>query len=164
MAIAFRPAVAADVPALLEIYNEVIVNSTAIWTEEPRSLEQHQQWFAERTTQGFPILVATQSDNVIGYASYGLFRAWPGYAHTVENSVYLAPASRGRGAGTQLLARLLDHAKEQGLHTVIAGIDGENIASVRLHERAGFTKAAHLREVGRKFDRWLDLLLYQRLL
>jgi phosphinothricin acetyltransferase len=110
------------------------------------------------------VLVACQGREIIGYASYGPFRTWPGYRHTVENSIYLAASARGQGFGTQLLRALLQRADAQRLHAVIAGIDGDNVGSMRLHEKLGFVKVAQLKEVGRKFDRWLDLVFYQRLL
>jgi L-amino acid N-acyltransferase YncA len=159
-----RDAREADLPAMREIYNEVLAGSTAIFSEVQRTPEVHAQWFEERRAQGWPVLVACSDDDVIGYATYGPFRSWPGYRYTVENSIYLDARVRGRGLGVPLLGALLDRARAQGLHAMIAGIDGENHASMRLHEKLGFTKVGHLSQVGRKFDRWLDLVFYQRLL
>jgi L-amino acid N-acyltransferase len=159
-----RDAKVSDVSSLLTIYNDVLATSTSIFSDIKRSADDQSKWFEDRQAQGWPVLVAYREDEVIGYASYGPFRTWPGYRHTVENSIYLAPSARGQGVGTQLLAALLQRAEEQRLHAVVAGIDGENIASMRLHEKLGFTKVAQLKEVGRKFDRWLDLVFYQRLL
>jgi phosphinothricin acetyltransferase len=110
-------------------------------------------------------VIAACSDGVlIGYATYGAFRSWPGYRHTVENSIYLHENARGQGFGVRLLSALVERATAQGLHAMIAGIDGDNVVSMRLHEKLGFTKVGHLRQVGRKFDRWLDLVFYERLL
>jgi len=159
-----RDATEADLPAMLAIYNEVLASSTSIFSDIPRTHVDQQQWFRDRVAQERPVLVATLANEVIGYASYGPFRTWPGYRHTVENSIYLAAAARGQGIGTHLLRALLERAHAQRLHAVIAGIDGENLVSMRLHEKLGFTKVAQLKEVGRKFDRWLDLVFYQRLL
>jgi L-amino acid N-acyltransferase len=159
-----RDAKVSDVSSMLTIYNDVLATSTSIFSDIKRSADDQSKWFEDRQAQGWPVLVAYREDEVIGYASYGPFRTWPGYRHTVENSIYLAPSARGQGVGTQLLAALLQRAEEQRLHAVVAGIDGENIASMRLHEKLGFTKVAQLKEVGRKFDRWLDLVFYQRLL
>jgi L-amino acid N-acyltransferase len=159
-----RDAKVSDVSSLLTIYNDVLATSTSIFSDIKRSPDDQSKWFEDRRSQGWPVLVAHREDEVIGYASYGPFRTWPGYKHTVENSIYLAPSARGQGVGTQLLAALLQRAEEQRLHAVVAGIDGENVASMRLHEKLGFMKVAQLKEVGRKFDRWLDLVFYQRLL
>lgn len=159
-----RDALPTDCPSMLVIYNEVVRTSTAIFSDQPRSEEQQHYWFEDRTTQGLPVLVASDERGIVGFASYGPFRAWPGYRHTVENSIYFAPQARQRGYGIQLLSALVERAIEADLHTMVAGIDGENPGSMRLHEKAGFTRVAHLRQVGRKFDRWLDLTLYQRLL
>jgi phosphinothricin acetyltransferase len=158
-----RDAHVGDVDGMLTIYNDVLATSTSIFSDIKRTPEEQTKWFADRSAQGWPVLVACQSSEIIGYASYGPFRTWPGYRHTVENSIYLAPSARGRGYGTQLLGALLERAEAQRLHAVIAGIDGDNIGSMRLHEKLGFMKVAQLKEVGRKFDRWLDLVFYQRL-
>jgi len=164
MQIQIRDATEQDIAAMLSIYNDVLASSTAIFSDVPRSHVEQFSWFKDRVAQQRPVLVATCSDDVIGYASYGPFRTWPGYRHTVENSIYLASAARGKGAGTLLLRALLERAESQRVHAVIAGIDGDNIVSMRLHEKLGFSKVAQLKEVGRKFDRWLDLVFYQRLL
>jgi L-amino acid N-acyltransferase len=162
--IAIRDAGLADLPALLAIYNEVLLGSAAIWSDEPRSLEAHQAWFSERTGSGLPVLVLTGSKRVLGYATFGPFRAWSGYAKTVESSIYLAPESRGQGLGTGLLAALVERARTLDYHVMIAGIDADNRASIRLHEKLGFEQAAHFHQVGRKFGRWLDLLCFELVL
>jgi L-amino acid N-acyltransferase len=159
-----RDAAMADLDAMLAIYNDVLASSTAIFSDIERTQAEHRVWFDERRKQDRPVLVACCEKDIVGYASYGPFRTWPGYRHTVENSIYLARSARGQGIGTSLLAALLERAQQQRLHAVIAGIDGDNRGSMRLHEKLGFTKVAQLKEVGRKFDRWLDLVLYQRLL
>lgn len=153
-----------DTPSMLAIYNDVLLTSTAIFSDVPRTRGEQVRWLTERRAQDRPVIVACSGGELVGYASYGPFRSWPGYRHTVENSVYLAQSARGKGIGTQLLAALLERAREQRLHAMIAGIDGDNIASMRLHARLGFTKVAELKEVGRKFDRWLNLVLYERIL
>ncbi|HET8935708.1 MAG TPA: GNAT family N-acetyltransferase [Polyangiales bacterium] len=159
-----RDATAADCGDMLTIYNEIVSTSTAIFSETPRSPEQQEYWFEDRTANDLPVLVAIEAGHIVGFGSYGQFRAWPGYRNTVENSIYLAPAARKRGYGTALLSALIERAARAKLHTMIAGIDGENLGSMRLHEKLGFTRAAHLKQVGRKFDRWLDLMFYQRML
>jgi len=159
-----RDATANDLEGMREIYNDVLATSTSIFSDVKRTPQDQSKWFDDRCAQGWPVLVAARRGMVLGYASYGPFRTWPGYRHTVENSIYLTPSARGQGIGTVLLEALLQRAQAQRLHAVIAGIDGENVGSMRLHEKLGFTKVAQLKEVGRKFDRWLDLVFYQRLL
>jgi phosphinothricin acetyltransferase len=153
-----------DLDGMLTIYNDVLATSTAIFSDIKRTTDEQQRWFDDRCAQGWPVLVACRGGALAGYASYGPFRSWPGYRHTVENSIYLTPSARGQGIGTQLLGALLQRAQSQRLHAVIAGIDGDNVGSMRLHEKLGFMKVAQFKEVGRKFDRWLDLVFYQRLL
>lgn len=159
-----RDATASDCGDMLAIYNEILSSSTAIFSDTLRSEEQQHYWFEDRTANGLPVLVACEDGRVLGFASYGPFRAWPGYRHTVENSVYFAPSARRRGYGSALLTALIERASAAQLHTMIAGIDGDNLASMRLHEKVGFTRVAQLKQVGRKFDRWLDLTFYQRML
>lgn len=159
-----RDATAADCSDMLAIYNEVVSTSTAIFSDAQRSEEQQLYWFEDRSSHDLPVLVVRDEHTLLGFASYGPFRAWPGYRHTVESSVYIAAHARKRGVGSQLLAALIERAIEAEVHTMIAGIDGDNLGSMRLHEKHGFTRVAHLKQVGRKFDRWLDLTFYQRLL
>jgi phosphinothricin acetyltransferase len=159
-----READSNDLDAMLAIYNDVLATSTSIFSDVKRTHDEQVRWFDDRRSQDWPVLVACRDGALLGYASYGSFRTWPGYRHTVENSIYLTPSARGQGIGTLLLGALLQRAQAQRLHAVIAGIDGDNIGSMRLHEKLGFTKVAQLKEVGRKFDRWLDLVFYQRLL
>jgi phosphinothricin acetyltransferase len=159
-----RDATAADSSSMLAIYNEIVSTSTAIFSDAPRSEEQQHYWLEDRTSHDLPVLVACDEHGVVGFTSYGPFRAWPGYRHTVENSVYVAAHARKGGIGTLLLGKLIERAIDAELHTMIAGIDGDNLGSMRLHEKLGFTRVAQLAQVGRKFDRWLDLTFYQRML
>lgn len=159
-----RDATAADCGSMLSIYNEIVIHSTAIFSDTPRSEEQQHYWFEDRSSHDLPVLVAWDARGVVGFASYGSFRAWPGYRNTVENSVYVATHARKSGVGALLLSALIERAGQAGLHTMIAGIDGDNLGSMRLHEKLGFERVAHLKQVGRKFDRWLDLVFYQRML
>jgi L-amino acid N-acyltransferase len=151
-----------DLPAILAIHNDAVLTTTAVWDEAPRTLADQQQWLAAKRAAAFPVLVAVHAGDVAGYASYGPFRAWYGYRHTVENSVYVHAAHRRRGVAERLLEALIACAREQGLHVMIAGIEALNEASLRLHAKAGYVKAAHLHEVGFKFERWLDLVLMER--
>jgi phosphinothricin acetyltransferase len=153
-----------DVAGILAIYNEVIASSTAVYRETPATLEDRQQWFAARQTDGYPVLVAIDGSGVVGFASYGDFRTWPGYRFSVEHTVHIRADQRGRGVGTLLMRSLIERAQQQGKHVMIGGVDAANEASLRFHERLGFTRAAHLRQVGHKFGRWLDLVFVQRIL
>jgi L-amino acid N-acyltransferase len=158
-----RDARAADLPALLEIYNDVIATSTAVYAEAPTSLDERRAWFDARRAAGFPVIVAELDGEVAGYASFGEFRGtWPGYRHTVEHSVHLRADRRGRGLGRALVESLFPLARAAGKHVIVGGIDAENTASLRMHERLGFERVAHFREVGFKFGRWLDLVFVQR--
>ncbi len=151
-----------DLEGLVAIYNEVIATSTAIYSNTPVSLADRRQWWQARLAAGYPVLIAPDAAGVAGFASFGDFRAWPGYRFTVEHSVHVRADGRGRGVGTLLVRALLPRAAALGKHVMIAGVDAANAASIRFHERLGFEKSGHLREVGYKFDRWLDLVFLQR--
>ncbi|NMJ44130.1 N-acetyltransferase [Roseomonas sp. JC162] len=159
-----RPATEADLPAITAIYNEVIATSTAIYMDDPVSLEDRRAWFAARQSAGYPVLVADDGNGVLGLATFGDFRAFPGYRHTVEHSVHIRADARGKGLGTSLVGALFDPAVALGKHVMIAGIDASNEGSIRMHERLGFVRGAVLHEVGRKFGRWLDLLFMEKIL
>jgi phosphinothricin acetyltransferase len=162
--IEIRDANEAHLPAILDIYNDVVATSTAIYRDEPATLDDRRSWFAARKADGQPVLVAIDGDEVVGVATFGGFRPWPGYRYTVEHSVYVRADRRGQGIARALMGPLIERATALGMHVMIAGIDADNAASIRLHERLGFVKRAHLREVGFKFGRWLDLVLMQRTL
>jgi L-amino acid N-acyltransferase len=158
-----RDAAAADLPAILAIYNEVIAASAAIYTEQALSLGDRQAWFENRQRSGFPVLAAFRGGELLGFASFGDWRPWPdGYRHTAEHSVYVRARLRGAGIGTALMAVLMPRAAAMGKHVMIGAIDAGNAASLRFHAKLGFEKVAHFREVARKFDRWLDLVFVQR--
>lgn len=153
-----------DLGAILAITNDAISNGTALWTTTPATLEARRAWAAERTGQGFPVLVAERQGSVQGFGSYGPFRPHEGYHHTVEHSLYVRAEARGSGVGRALLAALVEHARRAGKHVMVGGIEAGNAASIALHAGAGFSAAATLPEVGRKFDRWLDLVFMYKLL
>ncbi|MGH9242293.1 MAG: GNAT family N-acetyltransferase [Vicinamibacterales bacterium] len=159
-----REALEQDVPGILAIYNDVIATSTAVYREDPASLDDRLQWFHARREQAYPILVAAGDAGILGFASYGDFRSWPGYRFTVEHTVHIRTDERGRGVGTMLMQALIRRAVEQDKHVMIGGVDADNEPSLRFHERLGFVRAAHLRQVGFKFGRWLDLVFVQRIL
>jgi len=157
-----RSATIEDLPAILEIYNDVICHSTAVYCDEPVDLEERQRWFLHRKEADFPVLVAEKQGNILGYASFGDFRAYPGFRYTVEHSVHLAAQSRGQGIGTTLVQALLPLAAKMGKHVMVAGVDAANLGSIRFHERLGFNEVGRMPEVGFKFGRWLDLVFLQR--
>jgi L-amino acid N-acyltransferase YncA len=165
MAIVIEDAVEADLPGILAIYNYVILHSTAVYTDAPETLEQRETWWRQRRAQGYPVLVARDTADVLGFASFGDFRpAWPGYRFTVEHSVYVRSDCQQVGTGTALMQLLLARATGLGKHAILGGIDAENTTSIRFHERLGFVQVARFRQVGWKFGRWLDLVFLERLL
>jgi phosphinothricin acetyltransferase len=153
-----------DLPGVLTIYNEVIATSTAVYSDLPVDLANRRTWWEGRVAQGYPVLVARDDSGVVGFASFGDFRAWPGYRYTVEHTVHVRAARRGAGVGTALMQPLIARGAAIGKHVMVAGVDASNAASLRFHERLGFERVAHFREVGFKFDRWLDLVFLQRFL
>jgi len=159
-----REATESDLPEILAIYNDVIATSTAVYRETPVDIEERREWMRSRVAQGYPLIVAADETGITGYGSFGDFRNWPGYKFTVEHSVHVRSDRRAHGIGAAIVAELVRRARGMGKHVVIAGIDADNIASLRLHERLGFEKVAHFREVGWKFGRWLDLVFMQRML
>lgn len=151
--------------AILEILNDAIANSTALYDYRPREPSSMLGWFEAKRAGHFPVWGALDAAGSLqGFASYGSFRAWPAYKYSVEHSVYVARGHRGQGVGTQLMRRLVQSATEQQLHALIGGIDATNTASVAFHERLGFVHAGTIKEAGFKFGRWLDLAFYQLLL
>jgi phosphinothricin acetyltransferase len=161
-----RAATEGDLSSILAIYNEVIETSTAVYALEPATLDERRAWFTSRSAMGFPVMVATDpGGDVLGFASFGEWRgAWPGYRYTVEHSVHVRHDIRGQGIGRALVESLFPLALGLGKHVMIGGIDAANRASIRFHERLGFERVAHFKEVGRKFGRWLDLVFMQRFL
>lgn len=159
-----RPANEADVPSILAIYNDAVINTTAVYTYRPHTLEMRMRWFAEHREAGFPIFVCTEESTVAGFATYGPFRPWPAYKYRVEHSVYVHPAFRRRRIAARLMETLMGTAESAGYATMIAGIDADNAASIRLHESFGFSFAGKIVKAGYKFGRWLDLVFYQKLL
>lgn len=151
--------------AILEIFNDAIANSTALYDYVPRPLESMVGWFKTKEANRFPV-IGSESDagELVGFASYGTFRAWPAYKYSVEHSVYVHKDHRGHGRGFKLMQRLIDRAREQQYHVMVGGIDITNAASVSLHEKLGFVHAGTIKHAAFKFGRWLDLGFYQLIL
>ena len=146
---------------ILDIFNEQILNSTALYEYQPRSMDNMVSWFEKKEKGHFPIVgVVNEQGRLMGFASYGTFRDWPAYQYTVEHSVYVHPDFRGQGLGVVLMKQLIEEARRQQYHVMIGGIDASNPASIAMHKKLGFTHAGTLKQVGFKFERWLDLDFY----
>jgi L-amino acid N-acyltransferase len=164
MTVTIRAATRADVPGILAIYNDAVLTTTAAWDETPHTLAMREAWYDLHMERGQPIFVAEADAHIVGWSALGNFRDKIGYRYTVENSVYVAAEQRGRGLGKLLIPPLISAARERGWHTIVAGIEASNEASIRLHARFGFVSVAHFRQVGFKFGRWLDMVFMQVLL
>ncbi len=151
--------------AIRDILNEAIAHSTALYDYQPRSEQSMRAWFEAKRAGGYPVLgVEDHAGTLLGFGSYGSFRAWPAYKYTVEHSVYVHRDHRGRGLGELLMRELIASARRGDLHALIGGVDAANSASIALHQRLGFRHVGTLPQVGFKFGRWLDLAFYQLLL
>ncbi|KTS75413.1 acetyltransferase [Pseudomonas oryzihabitans] len=165
MSLIVRDATPADLPAILAIYNDAVANTTAIWNDNLVDLANRQAWFDLRADQGYPILVAENaSGEVVGYSSFGDWRPFDGFRHTVEHSVYVRNDQRGQGIGPRLMTVLIERARACDKHVMVAAIESGNLASIRLHERLGFLTTGQMPQVGTKFGRWLDLTFMQLML
>jgi len=161
MTMQIRNAAAGDAATIATIYNDAVLHTTAIWNDVTVDADNRADWIAQRQAQGFPVLVACDDTQVLGYASYAPFRAFDGYRLTVEHSVYVDATRRGGGTGRKLMQALIDRARGDGLHVMVAAIEAGNAASIRLHESLGFGQTALMPQVGQKFGRWLDLAMLQ---
>lgn len=151
-----------DIPAIVAIYNHAVAQTTAIWNETLVDAANRLAWLADRRRQGYPVLVAVDDqDRVLGYASFGDWRAFDGYRHTVEHSVYVDRDHQGAGIGRALMQALIGRARDLGKHVMVAGIEAGNTGSIRLHQALGFQQVGLMREVGAKFGTWLDLTFLQ---
>ena len=160
-----RPATEADLPGILDIYNDAVLTTTASYDYEPSTLEHRRTWFQERQRDNYPVFVAVEKDGrVLGWSALNPYHARIGYRFTSENSVYVAANCRGKGIGRALLGPLLEAGKARGLHAILAVIDADNEASIRLHAQFGFEKVGLFKQVGFKFGRWLDVIYMEKLL
>ncbi|XTZ40392.1 N-acetyltransferase family protein [Salmonella enterica] len=150
-----------DCAQIAVIYNHAVVNTAAIWNDQTVDVDNRIGWFEARLALGYPVLVSEEDGVVTGYASFGDWRAFDGFRHTVEHSVYVHPAHQGKGIGQLLLSRLIEEARSIGKHVMVAGIESQNHASIHLHEKLGFITTAQMPQVGTKFGRWLDLTFMQ---
>jgi len=160
-----KPCNREQLPEILEILNDAILNSTALYDYKPRNRESMENWYAVKQAGCYPIIGAFDDGNVLlGFASYGSFRNWPAYKYSVEHSVYVRSDKRGKGLGELLLKEIVKSAEDQDYHVMIGGIDASNSVSIRLHEKAGFVFSGTIKHAGYKFGKWLDLSFYQLIL
>ena len=151
--------------AVLDILNEAIVNSTALYDYKPRPPESMVAWFQAKESGSYPVIGAiAESGQLLGFATYGAFRAWPAYKYSVEHSVYVHKDHRGKGIGLALMNEVIDAATAQQYHVMVGGIDAANRESIAFHEQLGFSHAGTIKQAGFKFGRWLDLAFYQLIL
>ena len=164
MQIKILPATINHLPAILEIVNHHILHSTAVYDYEIKTISDMETWFTEKQESNWPILVANQGGVVTGYATYGSFKLKAGYKFTIEHSVYVSENHNGKGIGKLLMAELITQAKEADYHTMIGVIDADNTGSIEFHKKFGFVTTGTIKEVGYKFDRWLDVTFMQLIL
>lgn len=159
-----RPATEQDLPAILEIYNEVVLNTTAAYVFEPHPLEMRRAWFEELNTQGWPVIVSEENGVVTGFGNIATFRNKPGYRYTGEHTLHVHAHHRGKGIGRALLQALITEAHRCELRALVGAIDSENTISLQLHAECGFVETGRMPQVAWKFGRWLDLVFMQLLL
>ena len=164
MSFTISDAARAQLPEIRDIFNEVIRNSTAVFSDIEVTLEDREAWLEAKHARGFPVPAAVDPSGVVGFGTFGDFRTWPGYRYSVEHTVHVRVDRRGRGVGRALVQALLQEAVRMQKHVMIAGIDAQNVTSISLHEKLGFKVVGELQEVAFKFGRWLDLKFMQRLI
>ena len=159
-----RAVKAGDYPAILAFWNPAIAQGVATFSTDQHSLESLDDMVAKRFAAGRPFIVAQDADAVLGFATYDQFRANNGYRYAMEHTVFLAPQAQGKGLGRALMTQIEDHARAAGHHMMIAGISGENTPAIGFHAAIGYRPSGRIQEAARKFDRWFDLVLMQKLL
>jgi phosphinothricin acetyltransferase len=165
MGLTIRRAVREDVPAILDIYNDAVLHTTASADYEPRSPESRLEWFDEHTRDGYPIFVAvTPGGQVVGWSALSRYKERYGYRFSTEDSIYVHRDWRRRGVGALLMPPLIDAARAMGMHVILGGIAADNTASLKLHLRFGFVQVAHYKETIYKFGQWLDVIYMEKLL
>lgn len=156
-----RHATQHDIPAILEIFNDALIHTTAVYSYQVATLQEQQDWFKHKIESGFPVYVAEDEKGCLGYVTYGSFRTRPAYKYTVELSIYVDKKTRNQGVGKAMMTKILEVCEEKELKTLICGIDSENKASIALCQKFGFIHSGSLKKVGYKFGHWLDLEFYQ---
>ncbi|MGL5353933.1 MAG: GNAT family N-acetyltransferase [Clostridium sp.] len=150
-----------DLEDILEIYNDAILNTTAVYTYKVQTLEQRKEWFNNKVSEGYPVFVFEENNIVVGFSTFGPFRPWEAYKYTIEHSVYVNKESRGKGIGALLLKKIIEEVNERGYATLVAGIDSKNTVSIKIHENLGFKYCGTIKKAGYKFESWLHLVFYQ---
>lgn len=150
-----------DLEDILMIYNEAILNTTAVYTYKPETLKDRKQWYERKVNEGFPILVYEEGNKVRGFATFGTFRAWPAYKYSIEHSIYVDKQYRNKGIASSLMEEIIQLAEEKDYMILVAGIDATNKGSITFHEKFGFEHAGTIKKAGYKFNQWLDLAFYQ---
>lgn len=157
-----KPCTEKQLPEILDIFNDAILNSTALYDYKIRTMEMMNAWYADKQKRNYPIVGAfDENDNLLGFSTYGQFRIQPAYKYTLEHSVYVHPDMRGLGLGKILLREIIKKAEEQDYHVIVGAIDASNVVSIQLHEKEGFEFCGFIKQSGYKFGKWLDLALYQ---
>ncbi len=159
-----RPATTSDLPEILAIVNHAILNTTAIYDYDQRTLSTQKLWYDEKMANGEPVIVAEKNGKVLGFGAYGIFKPKVGYRFSVEHSLYVHHELTGKGIGKDLLSRLIEIAKSRQIHTMVGYIDSENTGSIAFHKQFGFVETGVLKEIGFKFGRRLDVSLMQLML
>lgn len=150
---------------ILDIFNDAILHSTALYDYEPRTMKNMIDWFHVKADNGFPVIgIVDDEGQLLGFASYGTFRAWPAYKYTVEHAIYIHKNHKGKGLGRTLLERLIVLATEQDIHVMVGAIDMSNAGSIALHQKLGFVHSGTMKQTAYKFGRWLDFGFYQLIL
>lgn len=150
-----------DLKDILEIYNDAILNTTAVYDYKAHTFNDITKWYDEKNKHGYPLLVFEEDNRAVAFATFGEFRAWPAYKYTIEHSIYVNSNYRNKGIGMKLMKEIIKIAGEKGYVTLVAGIDAENEASIKMHEKLGFAFSGTIKKAGFKFDKWLDLAFYQ---
>lgn len=156
-----RQATPRDVMDILHIYNDAIVNSTAVYAYKAQTFEDRKSWYEQKKAEGYPVLVYELDNRAVGFATFGPFRAWPAYKYSIEHSIYVDKEYRKKGIGASLMKELIALAKEREYMTLIAGIDAANEKSIALHKSFGFVHSGTIKKAGYKFNKWIDLAFYQ---
>ncbi|HEY8890973.1 MAG TPA: GNAT family N-acetyltransferase [Clostridium sp.] len=156
-----REATQNDLIDILEIYNDAILNTTAIYDYKAHTIEDRILWYQNKKQEGYPILVDEENNRVIGFATFGPFREWPAYKYTIEHSIYVNGNCRNKGIGTLLAKEVIRISNEMGFATMVAGIDESNEKSIKLHKKLGFEYSGKINKAGFKFGKWLNLVFYQ---
>jgi phosphinothricin acetyltransferase len=162
--VVIRDAERGDIAAIVSIYNDVLATTTAVWSDQPTSVGEREQWLADKQAANQPVLVAADGSGVLAFATWGPFRTLAGYARTIEHTIHVRPDVRGRGVGALLLASVEERARSLGIHVMVGAVDATNEGSIRFHQRSGFVEVGRMPEVGQLRGTWRDLVLIHKIL